>query len=165
MKIITAGLTLAVAGAITIIAPSAAHQAQSHADTIKYGIQAVRIESVRVEQADPLPRVSAPRASRSKPRVVHVYRVIGPTGYGRASWYTGRIGACGVPLTGMYVASRTLPCGTHLRVSYGGRSVIVTVLDRGPISTTRDLDLSRYAFETLAPLSKGVIWVRWAKVE
>ncbi|MGZ4128086.1 MAG: septal ring lytic transglycosylase RlpA family protein [Actinomycetota bacterium] len=160
MKIITAGLTLAVAGAITIIAPNAAHQARQ-SQSIRFGVQAVRIESIRVEQADPLPRATVVRATRSKP---HVYRALGPAGVGRATWYTGRIGACGLPLTGLYVASRTLPCGSHVRMSYGGRSVVATVLDRGPISTKRVLDLSKSAFVSLAPLSKGIIWVKWELV-
>jgi rare lipoprotein A (peptidoglycan hydrolase) len=34
-------------------------------------------------------------------------------------------------------------------------------MDRGPVSTTRDLDLSEAAFAALAPTSKGVIWVHW----
>jgi rare lipoprotein A len=46
-------------------------------------------------------------------------------------------------------------------VSYGGRSIVVTIMDRGPQSTLRDLDLSRSAFAALADPSKGIIWVHW----
>jgi rare lipoprotein A (peptidoglycan hydrolase) len=106
------------------------------------------------------PRVVA-RATRSYRRPAPVYQFSGATHYGRASWYTGGYGACGRALTGYYAASRTLPCGSHVLVSYGGHSVVVTILDRGPQSTLRDLDLSRSAFEELAPTSKGVIWVHW----
>src|SRR5207248_121567 len=73
----------------------------------------------------------------------------------------GRDGACGHALRGYYAASRTLPCGTHVLVSYGGRSVVVTIEDRGPQSTLRDLVLSKSAFAALASTSKGVIWVHW----
>jgi rare lipoprotein A len=44
----------------------------------------------------------------------------------------------------MTVAHRTLPLGTKLQLSLGGRSVVVTVNDRGPArSTGRSLDVSR----------------------
>jgi rare lipoprotein A len=42
----------------------------------------------------------------------------------------------------MTCAHRSLPFGTKLRVSHGGRSVIVTVNDRGPFVRGRVLDLS-----------------------
>ena len=90
-----------------------------------------------------------------------MYHFSGSVHYGRASWYTGGYGACGHALRGYYAASRTLPCGTHVLVTYGGNSVVVTIEDRGPQSTTRDLDLSKSAFAALAPTSKGVIWVHW----
>ena len=42
----------------------------------------------------------------------------------------------------MTCAHRSLPFGTELRVTHGGRSVIVTVNDRGPFIRGRVLDLS-----------------------
>lgn len=42
----------------------------------------------------------------------------------------------------MTAAHRALPFGTRLRVSHRGRSVIVTVNDRGPFIKRRVLDLS-----------------------
>jgi peptidoglycan lytic transglycosylase len=42
----------------------------------------------------------------------------------------------------MTCAHRSLPFGTKLRVTYGGRSVVVTVNDRGPFIKGRVLDLS-----------------------
>jgi rare lipoprotein A len=42
----------------------------------------------------------------------------------------------------MTCAHRSLPFGTKLRVSHGGRSVVVTVNDRGPFVRGRVLDLS-----------------------
>jgi rare lipoprotein A len=42
----------------------------------------------------------------------------------------------------MTCAHRSLPFGTKLRVTHGGRSVIVTVNDRGPFVRGRVLDLS-----------------------
>jgi rare lipoprotein A len=49
----------------------------------------------------------------------------------------------------MTCAHRSLPFGTKLRVSHGGRSVIVTVNDRGPFVRGRVLDLSKGAARVL----------------
>ena len=45
----------------------------------------------------------------------------------------------------MTCAHRSLPFGTKLRVTHGGRSIIVTVNDRGPFVRGRVLDLSKGA--------------------
>jgi rare lipoprotein A len=49
----------------------------------------------------------------------------------------------------MTCAHRSLPFGTRLRVSAGGRSVVVTVNDRGPFVRGRVLDLSKGAARAL----------------
>jgi rare lipoprotein A len=49
----------------------------------------------------------------------------------------------------MTCAHRSLPFGTKLRVSHGGRSVVVTVNDRGPFVHGRVLDLSKGAARVL----------------
>lgn len=54
-------------------------------------------------------------------------------------------------------ASRSLAFGTRLRVSFRGRSTIVTITDRGPnIRTGRSLDLSRGAAAAIGMISAGV---------
>jgi rare lipoprotein A len=55
-------------------------------------------------------------------------------------------------------AHRYLPFGTRLRVTNqdNGRSVKVTVLDRGPYVSGRSLDLSFAAFRQIASSSQGV---------
>ena len=79
---------------------------------------------------------------------------------GLASWYayTGHRTATGEPFDGrgFTAASRTLPFGTRLRVTYGARSVVVRVNDRGPYVVGRVLDLSRAAAEALGMLPAGV---------
>jgi hypothetical protein len=65
-----------------------------------------------------------------------------------ASWYGpgfyGNRTACGQTYTPQIlgVAHKTLPCGTLLQLTYGGRSVTVPVIDRGPYVAGRTLDLS-----------------------
>jgi rare lipoprotein A len=56
----------------------------------------------------------------------------------------------------MTCAHRSLPFGTKLRVSHGGRSVVVTVNDRGPFVRGRVLDLSTAAARAVGLTSAGV---------
>ena len=59
---------------------------------------------------------------------------------GIATWFGpgfyGKKTACGQTLTPAVVgvAHRTLPCGTLVKVSYGGHTLVVPVVDRGPYS-------------------------------
>ena len=65
-----------------------------------------------------------------------------------ASWYGpgfyGNRTACGQTYSQAIfgVAHRTLPCGTLVTLTYGGRTVTVPVIDRGPYVAGRSLDLS-----------------------
>jgi rare lipoprotein A len=69
-----------------------------------------------------------------------------------ASWYDdGGNTACG--FHAYYgVANKTLPCGTKVTFSYGGRSVVATVDDRGPYVAGRSYDLNQ---NTAAALGMG----------
>ena len=74
---------------------------------------------------------------------------------GIASWYGpgfyGHRTACGQVYTGrgLTAAHKSLPCGTHVRVSTGRRSVEVVVTDRGPYVRGRVIDLSPAARSAL----------------
>jgi peptidoglycan lytic transglycosylase len=66
-----------------------------------------------------------------------------------ASWYedAGNT-ACG--FHAYYgVANKTLPCGTKVTFSYGGRTITATVDDRGPFVAGRDFDLNQNASAAL----------------
>ncbi len=88
---------------------------------------------------------------------------------GLASWYGP--GFKGLPTasgevydpSGYTAAHKKLPLGTELMVSYGGRSVHVTVNDRGPYIRGRELDLSRGAAQTLGLTRKGVDHVEYIR--
>lgn len=56
----------------------------------------------------------------------------------------------------MTAAHRTLPFGTLVRVIHGGRSVVVTITDRGPFVAGRVIDLSRAAAQSLG-ISTGYV--------
>lgn len=78
-----------------------------------------------------------------------------------ASWYGGGGGlACGGQLTSstMGVANKTLPCGTWVTLRYGGRSVRVQVIDRGPYVAGREYDLTEATKRALGFEGVGVVW-------
>ncbi|MBR0831526.1 septal ring lytic transglycosylase RlpA family protein [Bradyrhizobium manausense] len=56
-------------------------------------------------------------------------------------------------------AHRCLPFGTKLRVSRGGRSVVVTVNDRGPFVRGRVLDLALAPARELGLVGPGIAHV------
>jgi peptidoglycan lytic transglycosylase len=57
---------------------------------------------------------------------------------------------------GLTAAHRTLPLGTRLLLSHGGRSVVVRINDRGPAAWTgRSLDVSRGAATALGLIQSG----------
>jgi hypothetical protein len=75
--------------------------------------------------------------------------------FGMAAFYPGRGG-------GLTAAHKTLPFGTRLRVTdlKTGRSVVVTVNDRGPFNRGRVLDLCTGAARALGMIDRGVAYVR-----
>ncbi|MFH0820227.1 MAG: septal ring lytic transglycosylase RlpA family protein [Candidatus Peregrinibacteria bacterium] len=88
--------------------------------------------------------------------------------YGKASYYAGRFHgkttASGdvFDASNLTAAHRTYPFGTWLKVTNteNGKSVTVRVNDRGPYGNSeRIVDLSKAAFESIASLSRGVIFV------
>ncbi len=86
---------------------------------------------------------------------LNVYRLAG------ASWYGGGGGlACGGSLTSatMGVANKTLPCGTLVTLRYGGRSVRVPVVDRGPYVAGREFDLTQATKQALGFGDTGAVW-------
>jgi len=64
-------------------------------------------------------------------------------------------------------AHRTLPFGTHVQVTNlgNGRSVVVTITDRGPFARGRVIDVSRRAARKLDFLRDGTARVRLEIVE
>jgi hypothetical protein len=71
-----------------------------------------------------------------------VYRPSLATTYGDG--FFGQRTACGQVLHHgtLGVANRTLKCGTLVSIYYGGRSIVVPVIDRGPYANGADWDLT-----------------------
>ncbi len=108
--------------------------------------------------------VPSPRAEDTLPSLTQV---------GQASWYghefARRKTASGDrfdphDLTG---AHRTLPLGSKVRVTnlHNGRSVLVTINDRGPYLRRRAIDLSYGAASALGMIRRGIARVRIELVE
>ncbi|MGO4869548.1 MAG: septal ring lytic transglycosylase RlpA family protein [Roseiarcus sp.] len=64
--------------------------------------------------------------------------------------------------SGLIAAHRTLPFGTHVRVTNldNGRSAVVTIVDRGPFIRGRIIDVSTVAADVLGMRQAGVAHVR-----
>jgi len=80
----------------------------------------------------------------------------GQTFSGEASWYKGR----GDP-NDLTAANRWLKFGTLVRVTYGNKSVVVCINDRGPYARDRHgnlrvIDLSRGAASKIGLISAGI---------
>ena len=77
----------------------------------------------------------------------------GPGLYGQPLGCSGRALQAGQ----LGVAHKTLPCGTRVTFRYGGRSVTVRVIDRGPYVGGREYDLTAATAERLGFHGHGAI--------
>ena len=104
-------------------------------------------------------------ARKSKPSA----KYSGGGSSGMASYYwQGTRTASGARFNpnGLTAAHRTLPFGTRVRVTNhnNGRSVVVTINDRGPFIKGRVIDLSRGAAKVVGMTGSGVARVSYSVV-
>ena len=92
-----------------------------------------------------------------------------------SGWYPARVGvrtrplagsssACGTLLspTTLGVDHSVLPCGAKIFIAYGHKSVLTTVVDRGPLSPARDFDVTPALAEVLGLPDRGEQSIRWS---
>lgn len=118
---------------------------------VRYLPRRVGSERVRLRFAGDASDLGARRALGR----LNVYRLA------EASWYGGGGGlACGGELTSttMGVANKTLPCGALVTLRYGGRTVQVRVIDRGPYVAGREFDLTEATKRALGFGDTGEVW-------
>lgn len=103
------------------------------------------------------------------------YKDIKAAEHGIASYYhEGQYIACGVKHgksqiynpDGISAAHKTLPCGTKVKVTRKdtGKSIVLTITDRGPYIPGRIIDLSRGAAKKMDMLDVGIVPVSVAKL-
>ncbi len=63
--------------------------------------------------------------------------------------------------TSMGVAMRSVPLGTKVEISYNGRTVVATVVDRGPYHGNRVIDLQPAVARALGTVEAGVVTVQY----
>lgn len=107
-------------------------------------------------------------ALSAAPPASAITRCGGSSHYGVGDGYAWRTTASGRPMDpyANITAHRSLPFGTKLQVTNqaNGKSVVVTVLDRGPYVSGRILDLSYGAFSKIASPSSGVANVCYTRI-
>jgi rare lipoprotein A len=109
-------------------------------------------------------RYRVANASDGEAKIINV-KAIGPCLIGSAAWYGGRyIGrrtSSGEPLDQIHAtaAHRTLPLNSLVRVTNlsNGRSVVVRITDRGPVSERLLIDMSPRAADELAMKTAGIV--------
>ena len=128
---------------------------------------AIRAASAFIAATAMLAATTAASHAGSHHRKHHSWRnanasmATGHTFSGKASYYGSESGsrtASGQRFNqnAMTAAHRTLPFGTRLRVTHAGRSVVVTINDRGPFIRGRVLDLSKGAARAIGLTGRGV---------
>ncbi|KAK0667484.1 RlpA-like double-psi beta-barrel-protein domain-containing protein-containing protein [Cercophora samala] len=112
------------------------------------------------------------------PLAVEAREIVAARARGELTWYNAGLGACGNwnndgelivalnhhvfdPQTPNGNPNRNPLCNRKIRVSYGGKTVDVKVVDRCPGCAAGDLDLSPAAFQRLAPLGAGRVTGDW----
>lgn len=80
--------------------------------------------------------------------------------FGQATYYTNPYHG------GMIAAHKTLPFGSHVRVTNldNGRSAVVVIVDRGPFARGRIIDVSTFVAGVLGFRTVGVAHVRLEKI-
>ncbi|MEW1635385.1 RlpA-like double-psi beta-barrel domain-containing protein [Streptomyces sp. NPDC093801] len=119
--------------------------------------------------APPKPGKTTPAPPKPKPKPGKSYE-------GTADFFSGNgvDGACGRAFNDRDLVAALDPtmfgnsashCGKKVIVTYKGKSIVATVLDASPTAEKHGLDLTRAAFEALAPLDQGRINVTWRFAE
>ncbi len=123
----------------------------------KVGWKADRTGRISLRAIVSSPRRAAASSAATPIAKVTVYRPAMATFYGPG--FFGRQTACGQTLTpDMHgVAHKKLPCGTLVAVTYGGREIVVPVIDRGPFHAGFSWDLTQATADALGFTGTGEI--------
>jgi peptidoglycan lytic transglycosylase len=135
--------------ATAVVAPDGSFIARWRTDEIgSFAVRAI-VAGVQAQAAD-----SSPLTTN-----VTVYRPARATWFGPG--FYGKHTACGQVMSHalLGVAHRTLPCGTPVAVFYGGKSITVPVVDRGPFANGARYDLTSAAAQALGMTQTSTVGV------
>jgi peptidoglycan lytic transglycosylase len=135
--------------ATATVAPDGSFLARWRTDAIgSFAVRAL-IAGTQVQAADAAPLMTS----------TTVYRPA------RANWFGpgfyGKHTACGQVMSHalLGVAHRKLPCGTPVSLFYGGRTLVVPVIDRGPFANGAHYDLTSAAAQLLGMEQTSMVGV------
>ena len=135
--------------ATTVVAPDSSFLARWRTDEIgSFTVRAI-VAGAQAQTAD----ASTPTTS------VTVYRPARATWFGPG--FYGKHTACGQVMSHalLGVAHRTLPCGTPVALFFGGKSITVPVIDRGPFANGAHYDLTSAVAQTLGMTETSTVGV------
>jgi rare lipoprotein A len=135
--------------ATTVVAPDGTFIARWRTDEIgSFAVRAL-VGGTQAQAADASPLTTN----------VTVYRPARATWFGPG--FYGKHTACGQVMSHalLGVAHRTLPCGTPVAVFYGGKSITVPVVDRGPFANGARYDLTSAVAQTVGMTVTSTIGV------
>lgn len=143
------GLVVGAALALTAAGAACEENAQQPAAGVAEGVGVAEAPAAEIQAQPPLLAEPDPELGG-----VLIETGVAST-YGEGDDFQGNVTACGQVFDTYLpsVAHKTLPCGTMLRVESieTGRSVLVEVMDRGPFTPGRTVDLSMAAYRQIAP--------------
>jgi rare lipoprotein A len=135
--------------ATAIVAPDGSFLARWRTDEIgSFTVRAI-VAGAEAQTAE----ASAPTTS------VTVYRPARATWFGPG--FYGKHTACGQVMTHalLGVAHRTLPCGTPVALFFGGKTITVPVIDRGPFANGARYDLTSAAAQAVGMTQTSTVGV------
>lgn len=142
-------------------------------NAIKINVNEFQKEKIEIQKLMSKKNIQKPKISKpiARKTVISRGQVVGWR-TGKASWYGGYFHGRRTASGEIYnknamtcAAAPFIPMGSILEVSYNSKTIQVRVTDRGAFYSAkygyRVLDLSEAAFKSLAPLSTGVITVKY----
>jgi len=135
--------------ATTVVGPDGSFMARWRTDEIgRFAVRAL-VAGVQAQAADAAALTTS----------VTVFRPARATWFGPG--FYGKHTACGQVMTHALigVAHRTLPCGTPVALFYGGKTITVPVIDRGPFANGARYDLTSAVAQSLGMTETSTVGV------
>ncbi len=164
---LAASAAFATPAGIAASAPEVAPSATAYTSAVQ-SAQAAQAAKAAAAKKAAAKKAAAARTEAASRSTVRNSSVAGGTTCKASHYWEDTETASGQPfdVSAMKAAHKTLPMGTKLRVTNpaNGKSVVVTINDRGPYVGGRCLDLTSGAFAKIANTSSGVVTVTYSRL-